>query len=426
MPYVLGIHIGNTSAVAAVARWQDGGWGRPETVALRPTEASLPSTMVLSPDGTFTLGEVGDASRTARGILGRVGDDVPLLLDGNPYPPPTLIALLAAHVIEWVGEQEGEVAEAIVLSHPAGWGRHRRDLLQQALWERRLGEAALLPRTVTVAESHAARGFPGGLAAVYALGGDTFEAALVRRNSRGRYETVGVPQGLSCLGGTTFDEALAGHVRTVLARELAAAGPGAEATLRGLPAECERAKRDLTVGSQTDVQLSLPTGPVRVPVTRLQFEELIRPAVRATVELLLRAVHAAGLAPARLDGVLLTGASTRIPLVAELLAAAGLPVETAPDPQTTAATGAAVAAAQILTPAPLPAGPPAPAGGVARTPGGMTGRPAENQPPHDEPPPRPPIRFTPLDLPKPSRRTLWMFPVLPGTGTTTGPSVRVC
>ncbi|WP_433533020.1 Hsp70 family protein [Micromonospora sp. CA-263727] len=405
MPYVLGMQIGNTSSAAAVARWQDGSWGRPEPVALQPTPAPLPSTLLRSPDGTFTLGEVGDPDRTARGILGRVGDDVPLLLDGDPYPPQTLIALLAAHVIEWVGEQEGDVADAIVLSHPAGWGRHRRELLQRALWERGLGEVTLLPRTVTVAESHAARGFSGDLAAVYAFGGDTFEAALVRRNPRGRYETVGVPQGLAGLGGTVLDEALAGHVRAVLARELAAAGPAAQATLRALPAECERAKRDLTVGVQTDVQLSLPTGPVRVPVSRLQFEELIRPAVRATVELLLRAVQAAGLTPARLDGVLLAGGASRIPLVAELLAAAGLPVETAPDPQASAATGAAVAAAQIRTPAPVPAGPPPPAGGVARAAAPMPVRPADDRP-RDEPPPRPPIRFTPLDLPKPSRRTL--------------------
>ncbi len=405
MPYVLGMHIGNTSTVAAVARRQDGSWDRPEPVVLQPAAAPLPSTLLLAPDGAFTLGEVGDASRTARGILSRVGDDVPLLLDGDRYAPQTLLALLAAHVVEWVQQQEGAAAEAIVLSHPAGWGRYRRDLLQQALWERGLGDVTLLPRTVTVAESHAARGFPGGLAAVYALGGDTFEAALVRRNSRGRFETVGVPQGLTGLGGTTFDEALAGHVRTVLARELATGGPEVDATLRALPAECERAKRDLTVGARTDVQLSLPTGPVRVPVSRLEFEELIRPAVRATVELLLRAVHAAGLTPARLDGVLLAGGSSRIPLVAELLAAAGLPVETAPDPQATAATGAAVAAAQIRTPPPLPAGPPAPAGGVARA-AVPPGRPVDDQPPRDAPPPAPPIRFTPLDLPKPSRRTL--------------------
>ena len=43
----------------------------------------------------------------------------------------------------------------------------------------------------------AARGFAGGVAAMYALGGGTFETALVRRNARDRYETVGVPATLT-------------------------------------------------------------------------------------------------------------------------------------------------------------------------------------------------------------------------------------
>ncbi|WP_208020976.1 Hsp70 family protein [Verrucosispora sioxanthis] len=376
MAYVLGIDIGNTSTVAAVARHRDGHWGHPEPVALHPGPGPLPSTLLLSTDGTFTLGEGDEPERTARGVLSRVGDDVPLLLAGERYRPETLVALLAAHVVDQVHGARGAPAEMIVLSHPASWGRYRRDLLHHALWDYGLGAVTLLPRTVTVAEGHAVRGFAGAVAAVYALGGGTFETALVRRNDRDRYETVGVPATLSRLGGTDFDEALAAHVRSVLARDLAAAGPGARAALRQLPVECERAKRELTVGSQTDVALALPAGTVRAPVTRLEFEELIRPAVRATVELLAQAVRAADLTPAQLDGVLLAGGASRVPLVAELLATAGFPVETAPDPQHTAAAGAAAAGTRILSPRPLPAGPPPPAGPPA-----TVGTPPPSQPP---------------------------------------------
>ncbi|GIJ09896.1 Hsp70 family protein [Micromonospora andamanensis] len=414
MAYVLGIDIGNTSTVAAVARHRDGHWGHPEPVALHPGPGPLPSTLLLASDGTFTLGESGESERTARSVLARVGDHVPLLLAGERYRPETLVALLAAHVVDQVHGARGAPAELVVLSHPASWGRYRRDLLHSALWDYGLGEVTLLPRTVTVAEGYAARGFAGGVAAVYALGGGTFETTLVRRNSRDRYETVGVPRTLARLGGDDFDEALAGHVRTALARDLAAAGPGGRTALRRLPAECERAKRELTVTSQTDVALSLPTGPVRVPVTRLEFEELIRPAVQTTVELLAQAVRDADLAPAQLDGVLLAGGASRVPLVAELLATAGFPIETAPDPQHTAAAGAAAAGSRILSPRPLPAGPPATAGTpatvaptshrpMARTAGPPT---ADDLTPHEEPPPRPPIRYPPLDLPKRSRRKL--------------------
>ncbi|MEU4645350.1 Hsp70 family protein [Micromonospora sp. NPDC023814] len=416
MPYVLGIDIGSTNTVATVARRQGATWSRPEGVLLDAGLVIVPSVLHLALDGRLTVGEPGtdDGARTARGFVRRVGDDVPLMLAGEACPPQTLTAVLTSWVVERVRDREGEPAQAVVLSHPAGWGRHRRELLHAALREFGLGHVTLLPRTVTVAESHAARGFPGSAAVVYALGGNTFEAALVRRTPRGTYETFGFPQGLEWIGGADFDEVLAEHVRTALARDLGGTAPRqAYDPLRGLLPGCERAKRELTVGTQTDVLLTLPSGPARVPVSRVQFEDMIRPAVQATIDLLLRTVHSGGLAPTQLDGVLLAGGSTRIPLVAELLAAAlPIPVEVEPDPQLTAATGAALAACQMVSPRPRREGRddgPAPDGTAGRV-----GAPAvapQHRPGHQsgvasEPPPRPPVRFAPLELPKASRLAL--------------------
>jgi molecular chaperone DnaK (HSP70) len=416
MPYVLGIDIGCTNTVAAVARRRGATWARPEVVALGVSSAPVPSVLYLSADGSLTVGEPGtdDGSRTTRDFVNRIGDDVPLLLGGEACTPQTLIAELATWVVERVFALEGEPAEAIVLSHPAGWGQHRRELLHRALWDLGVRNVTLLPRTVTVAESHAARGFPGTTAAVYALGGNTFEAALVRRSPGGTYETFGFPQSLAPMGGADFDEALAEHVRTVLARELAAtARRETHAALRGLPPECDRVKRELAVDMTADVVLTLPTGPVRVPVTRAQFEDMIGPAVRATVDLLVRTVHGAGLLPAQLDGVLLAGGSTRIPLVTELLAAAfPVPVEVEPDPQLTAATGAALAACQVVSPRPRrPAAVPEPAAVNGAGGGWAPAVPARRRPHPDravqgEPPPRPQVRIAPLELPKVSRLAL--------------------
>ncbi|MFC0029104.1 Hsp70 family protein [Micromonospora chaiyaphumensis] len=402
MPYVLGLDIGNTGTAATVARRRGETWARPEAVALGGRSAVVPSVLHLAPDGSLVVGEpaTDDGSRTTRDFVRRVGDDVPLLLGGEPCPPETLVAELAAWAVHRVAAHEGAFAEAVVLSHPAGWGPHRRDLLHRALWALDLRAVTLLPRTVTVAESHAARGFPGTTAAVYALGGNTFEAALVRRNARGRYETFGLPQGLESLGGTDFDEALAEHVRAAL---------GPDVALHGLLAECERVKRELTVGTETDVMLTLPAGPARVPVTRAQFEDLIRPAVRTTVDLLVRTVQSAGLTPAQLDAVLLAGGSARIPLVSELLAAAlPVPVEVEPDPQLTAATGAALAACQVVSPRPRR---PVPAPAAAPVSDAGPALPAwrhtePDQPRYGEPPARPPVRITPLNLPKASRLAL--------------------
>ncbi|NES26525.1 Hsp70 family protein [Micromonospora terminaliae] len=400
MPYVLGLDIGNTGTAATVARRRGETWARPEVVALGGGSPVVPSVLHLAPDGALVVGEpaTDDGSRTTRDFVRRVGDDVPLLLGGEPCPPETLVAELAAWVVHRVAAHEGAFPEAVVLSHAAGWGPHRRDLLYRALWTLDLRTVTLLPRTVTVAESHAARGFPGTTAAVYALGGDTFEAALVRRNARGRYETFGLPQGLESLGGTDFDEALAEHVRAAL-------GPGLAP--HGLLAECERVKRELTIGTETDVVLTLVDGPVRVPVTRARFEDLIRPAVRATVDLLVRTVHSAGLTPAQLDAVLLAGGSARIPLVRELLTAAlPVPVEVEPDPQLTAATGAALAAGQVVSPRPRRPAPAAAPVSDAGPPVPARRHTEPDQPRHGEPPARPPVRITPLTLPKTSRLAL--------------------
>jgi molecular chaperone DnaK (HSP70) len=269
-----------------------------------------------------------------------------------------------------------------------------------------LANATLLPEPITIAESHAAHGFSGGVAAVYSLGGNSFEASMVRPAPRSGFELLGSAQGLDPIGGVDFDEALAEHVRAALGQELdRPTDPQVQLALLGLPRECARAKQDLTVVMETDVVVGLPNRPARVPVTRSEFEEMIRPALQVTVDMLVRTVRSGGLAPAELDGVLLAGGSSRIPLIAELLAAQfPVPIEVEADPQVTAATGAALAACQIVSP-PRPRGQePARPGPVSAVGSGLGDSRSERNPDQYEeergtPPPRPPVKITPLELP---------------------------
>ncbi|TDC77279.1 Hsp70 family protein [Micromonospora sp. KC606] len=415
MPYVLGIDIGCTTTAAAVARRWGAEWSTPEAVALRAGSATVPSTLHLSAGGAMTVGApaVGGDGRTVRCFPHRIGDEVPVVVGGDAYPAQTLTAVLAGWVAEQARVAEGAPAEAVVVSHPAGWGTHRRELLHRALTELGLPRVTLLPAPVTIAEYHAARDFPGTLAAVYRLGGENFEAALVRRHHDGTYGTVGLARSLPGCGGADLTEELADHVRAVLARGPATTGRvGVDIPPHQLTMACDRAKHELTVATETDVVLDLPSGPTRVPVSRAQFEELVRPTVAMTVDLLIRAVHNAGLTPAELDGVLLAGGSARLPLVAELLGAAvPCPVQVGPDPELAVAVGAALAAGQVVAPRPRPAP------GAGRGPTGTAPVAAASAvpvvPPPDHgidlgegPPPRPPVRITPLELPQPSRRAL--------------------
>lgn len=406
MPYVLGIDIGGTSTTAAVSRLHAHGWGEPEAVRLGIRGNAVPSVLHMGADGTLTVGEPArpDATRLARGFSRRIGDDVPLLVGDEPCTPQALTAILAMWVVERVLADEGEVPEQVVISHPASWGKYRRELLHRALWDIGLGNVTLLPEPVLAAERHAALGVLGGTLAVYSLGGSGYEASAVSWADPVGFRLLGTAAPIDRFGGDDLDDALAALVRGKLGRELRELdGPQVRMALFGLRDECTRAKERLSVEPETDVPVHLPRGHLRVPVTRTELDAAVRPAVRHTVDTLVRTIHTAGLDTAQVDAVVLVGGAVRMPLVTELIAAAvPVPVAVDADPQCTAAAGAALAAAQLLAPPVTEYHDPV---WTAEPPALRMSNP--EPPPYVNegemgaaPPPRPPLKITPLKLPR--------------------------
>ncbi|MEJ3741893.1 Hsp70 family protein [Actinomycetes bacterium KLBMP 9797] len=393
MPYVLGIDIGGTTTAAAVARLGAAGWSAPETVRLGVRADPIPSVLHLAPDGALTVGEPSqpDATRLARGFSRRIGDDVPFVLGGEPCTPQALTAVLAMWVVETVLAREGAPAEQVVLSHPASWGAYRRELLHRALWDIGLANVALLPEPVLAAERHAAYGRPGGTLAVLSLGGNDGEASVVAWADRVGYRLIGTGAPADRFGGVDLDEAVLDLVRAQLGKDFRGFD-GARPALLALRRECARAKERLSTATETEVPVHLPGLRLRVPVSRADLDAAVRPAVRHTVDVLVRTIRACGREPSTMDGVVLAGGATRMPLVAESVTAElAVPVLCDAAPEGTAAAGAARVAAQLLTPPPpepdAPVWTPQPRRPVPPSP-----------PPPANPPPRPALQFTPLDL----------------------------
>jgi molecular chaperone DnaK (HSP70) len=364
----------------------------------------------VSGDGALTVGEPVrlDAGRVARGFVRRIGDDVPQIVGGEPCSPQALTAVMAMWVVERVLAHEGEPAEQVVVSHPAAWGAYRRELLHRALWEIGLADVTLLPEPVVAAESHAARGWRGRTFGVYSLGGSDYEASVVRWAEGTGFQLLGSAGAIEPFGGADVDEALVGHVRSRLDRDLRevfASGPQARIALYGLRRECRRVKEQLTTATEAEVVLSTSHGHVRVPVNRAELEELVRPALELSVETLGRVIRSCGLRRRELDGVLLVGGAARMPLVAELLRTAlPGPVGVQAAPQGTAATGAAIAAVQVVSP------PSAWRPDPMWIPEQRAIEASNHEPPpfvqegmEAGPPPRPPVEITPLRL-RPTQR----------------------
>ncbi len=139
----------------------------------------------------------------------------------------------------------------------------------------------------------------GGIVAVYDLGGGTFDAAVLRRVGD-RFVTMGDPQGIERLGGIDFDEAVMSHVRATVGdvlSQLDGNDPVVRSGMVRLRADCIAAKEALSDDSEAVIPVMLPGLQTQVRLTRPEFEGMIRPVLRETVDMLARAIQLAGVTP---------------------------------------------------------------------------------------------------------------------------------
>lgn len=359
MPYVLGIDVGTSRARAAVCRDTPTGWTDPVPVPLGGRQPDVPSVVYLGADRSALVGDDaerqagGDPIRVARGVVGRIGDDVPMVLGGIPCTAQELTAVLVRWAVDRAAEHEGAPAATIVVTHPSEWGAHRKSLLHHELVRQGLADVTLLAEPIAVAEGYAGSVEPGDALATYALGAGGAEAAVVRRTPAGTYELLSDARGAEAVGGGHFDDAVVQCVRDQVGRvldDLDPADPQAWLAMARLRGTCGNAKERLSAQPEVMIPVRLPDAPADVRVTRADFERVIRPAVTAGADLLPRTIRAAGLGGASLTAVVLTGGSVRVPLVAEQVRrVAPAPVVVAPEPDFSVAVGAALAARRVLT-----------------------------------------------------------------------------
>lgn len=355
MSYWLGIDLGTTASAAAVV--VD---GRAEMVDLSHAANSTPSVVVRSEDGQMVVGEQAvrlAASRptaTAREFKRRFGDHTPLMLDGAPFSAAELMAVLFHHVVDAVATQRGELPEGIAASHPANWGDYKRGLLHDTLHPVWSTSLQLMPEPEAAAIHYASqeRVADDTVVAVYDLGGGTFDAAVLRKlGSEGhripRWEQLGRSGGIERLGGLDFDEIVVGMVMDRLdldPDEIDQEDQIMRAAVSQLRASCREAKELLSTATSATIVSFLPNATDEVRITRAEFEQLIRPRVRDTAEVLADTIKTAFADADSVDKVLLVGGSSRIPLIGQVLSdIVGRPLVVDSHPKHAIAMGAATA-----------------------------------------------------------------------------------
>ncbi|KAF7910754.1 uncharacterized protein EAF01_002263 [Botrytis porri] len=154
---------------------------------------------------------------------------------------------------------------------------------------------------------------------IYDLGGGTFDVSLL--NIQGGVFTVKATAGDTHLGGQDFDTNLLDHFKKEFTRKTKKDLSNDPRALRRLRTACERAKRTLSNGASTNVEIdSLFDGEdFNAQITRARFEDLNAKAFSGTLDPVAQVLKDAAIDKSKVDEIVLVGGSTRIPKIQKLL-----------------------------------------------------------------------------------------------------------
>ncbi|ORY83718.1 heat shock protein 70 family [Protomyces lactucae-debilis] len=160
------------------------------------------------------------------------------------------------------------------------------------------------------------------IVAVYDLGGGTFDVSILELN-KGVFE-VKSTNGDTHLGGEDFDIVLVRHILEQFKKDENMDLSKDRMAIQRIREAAEKAKIELSSTVQTEINLPFITadasGPkhINTKLTRAQFEKLVEPMIKKTIQPCEKAMKDAGVSKSEIQEVILVGGMTRMPKVTEV------------------------------------------------------------------------------------------------------------
>ncbi|KAB7670090.1 molecular chaperone DnaK [Bacillus sp. B1-b2] len=323
MSKIIGIDLGTTNSCVAVLEG-----GEPKVIPNPEGNRTAPSVVAFK-NGERQVGEVAKRQsitnpNTIMSIKRHMGTDYKVEVEGKNYSPQEVSAIILQYLKGYAEEYLGETVTKAVITVPAYFNDAERQATKDA------GKIAGLEVERIINEPTAAA-LAYGLdktdedqtILVYDLGGGTFDVSILELGD-GVFE-VKSTAGDNRLGGDDFDQVIIDYLVEEFKKENGIDLSKDKMALQRLKDAAEKAKKDLS--GVTSTQISLPfitageAGPLHMEISlsRAKFEDLSADLVERTMGPTRQALKDAGLSASEIDKVILVGGSTRIPAVQEAI-----------------------------------------------------------------------------------------------------------
>ena len=322
MSKIIGIDLGTTNSAVAVL---EGGEAK---IITNPEGNRTTPSVVSFKNGEIQVGEVAKRQavtnpNTISSIKRHMGEaGYKVEVEGKSYTPQEVSAMVLQYIKGFAEDYLGEKVEKAVITVPAYFNDAQRQATKDA------GKIAGLEVERIVNEPTAAA-LAYGLdktdkdekILVFDLGGGTFDVSILELGD-GVFDVLSTA-GDNNLGGDDFDNKIIDHMVAEFKKENGIDLGKDKMALQRLKDAAEKAKKDLS--GVTSTQISLPfitagdAGPLHLEMTltRAKFDELTADLGERTKIPVRQALKDAGLSQSEIDEVILVGGSTRIPAVVD-------------------------------------------------------------------------------------------------------------
>ena len=345
MSKIIGIDLGTTNSAFAymVA-------GKPEVITNAEGDRTTPSVVAVTKKGERLVGKVAQRQRVTnpkntiygiKRLIGRKFDDeevqrdqkispykivkkgagVAVEMDGKEYTPEEISAMVLSKIKADAEAFLGEKVTEAIITVPAYFDDSQRQATKDAGKIAGLEVKRIINEPTAAALAYGLESKKDEKIVVFDLGGGTFDVSVLELGD-GVFEVMST-NGDTHLGGEDFDNIIVNFLVDEFKKESGIDITGDAAAMQRVKDEAEKAKKELSSSTSTDINLPFLSADADGPkhfeytLTRAKLEELVSPLLDRLASPVEKALQDAKLNTKDIDEIVMVGGMTRMPAVIE-------------------------------------------------------------------------------------------------------------